>query len=87
MATNANVSFEDWEAEQMKDPEFRAAVEALEPVYQAELAKLRITYGIGGTCTCRTPNKVYSKSSCESCWTCGNCGLFGGCDNEYWWEG
>jgi len=35
-----NIRFEDWEAEQMQDPEFRAAVEKLEPVYQVE--RLRI---------------------------------------------
>ena len=33
-------TLEEWEAEQMKDPEFRAACEALEPEYQ--LARLRI---------------------------------------------
>ncbi|MCC7355843.1 MAG: helix-turn-helix transcriptional regulator, partial [Anaerolineae bacterium] len=35
---------EDWEAERMKDPEFRAAAEALEPAYQ--LARLRILRGL-----------------------------------------
>lgn len=34
------IKFEDWEAERMKDPEFRAAWERLEPAYQAE--RLRI---------------------------------------------
>jgi len=29
-----NIRFEDWEAEQMRDPEFRAAAEELEPAYQ-----------------------------------------------------
>jgi hypothetical protein len=31
-----NKRFEDWQAEQMKDPEFRAAVKRLEPEFQAE---------------------------------------------------
>ena len=31
---NTNVPFEQWEAEQMQDPEFRAAVEASEAEYQ-----------------------------------------------------
>jgi transcriptional regulator with XRE-family HTH domain len=44
MTTNANVSFEDWEADQMKDPEFRAACEALEPAYQ--VARLRNIRGL-----------------------------------------
>ena len=35
-----NIRFEDWEAEQMRDPEFRAAAEELEPAYQ--VARLRI---------------------------------------------
>ena len=34
------INFEDWEAEQMRDPEFRAAAEELEPAYQ--VARLRI---------------------------------------------
>lgn len=38
--TISNVCFEDWEAEQMQDPEFRAAVEELEPAYRAE--RLRV---------------------------------------------
>jgi transcriptional regulator with XRE-family HTH domain len=38
------IRFEDWEAEQMKDPEFRAALEALEPAYQ--VARLRIEKGL-----------------------------------------
>ena len=33
-AKDANIRFEDWEAEQMRDPEFRAAAEELEPVHQ-----------------------------------------------------
>ena len=38
------IRFEDWEAEQMRDPEFRAAVEELEPAYQ--VARLRIMRGL-----------------------------------------
>jgi transcriptional regulator with XRE-family HTH domain len=41
---NKNIRFEDWEAEQMQDPEFRAAAEALEPAYQ--VARLRILRGL-----------------------------------------
>jgi len=44
MTANTNIRFEDWEAEQMKDPEFRAAVEELEPAYQ--VARLRIMRGL-----------------------------------------
>jgi len=44
MTTNTNISFEDWEADQMKDPEFRAAAEELEPAYQ--VARLRIMRGL-----------------------------------------
>ena len=44
MTTNTNISFEDWEAGQMKDPEFRAAAEELEPAYQ--VARLRIMRGL-----------------------------------------
>ena len=40
----ANSRFEDWEAEQMRDPEFRAAAEELEPAYQ--VARLRIIRGL-----------------------------------------
>ena len=29
-----NIRFEDWEADQMRDPEFRAAAKELEPAYQ-----------------------------------------------------
>jgi len=36
--------FEDWEARQMQDPEFRAAAEELEPAYQ--VARLRILRGL-----------------------------------------
>ena len=41
MTTDANIRFEDWEAEQMKDPEFRAAVKELEPEYQAAREEYR----------------------------------------------
>ena len=34
-----NINFDDWEAEQMRDPEFRAAAEELEPAYQSERIK------------------------------------------------
>ena len=44
MTANTNIRFEDWEADQMKDPEFRAAVEELEPAYQ--VARLRILRGL-----------------------------------------
>lgn len=39
-----NIRFEDWEAQQMQDPEFRAKAEALEPAYQ--VARLRILRGL-----------------------------------------
>ena len=38
---SANIRFEDWEAQQMQDPEFRAAAEALEPAYQVALLRMR----------------------------------------------
>jgi transcriptional regulator with XRE-family HTH domain len=44
MNTISNIRFEDWEAEQMQDPAFRAAVEELEPAYQ--IARLRIMRGL-----------------------------------------
>lgn len=31
----ANILFDDWEAEKMRDPEFRAIAEELEPAYEA----------------------------------------------------
>ena len=31
---NLNIRFEDWESEQMQDPEFRAIVENLEPAHR-----------------------------------------------------
>lgn len=39
-----NIRFEDWEAEQMRDPEFRAAAEELEPAYQ--VARMRMLRGL-----------------------------------------
>jgi transcriptional regulator with XRE-family HTH domain len=39
-----NISFEDWEAEQLNDPEFREALEELEPAYQ--VARLRMLKGL-----------------------------------------
>jgi transcriptional regulator with XRE-family HTH domain len=44
MTARTTVRFEDWEAEQMQDPGFRAAVEELEPAYQ--VARLRIMRGL-----------------------------------------
>jgi uncharacterized damage-inducible protein DinB len=38
------MSLEEWEAEQMQDPEFVAALAALEPAYQA--ARRRILRGL-----------------------------------------
>jgi len=35
------ISFEDWEVKQMQDPEFRAAVEALEDEYQTDALRIR----------------------------------------------
>jgi hypothetical protein len=43
-SNNANLRFENWEAEQMKDRGFRAAVEELESAYQ--VARLRIMRGL-----------------------------------------
>jgi len=39
----ANIRFEDWEAEKMRDPEFRAAAEELEPAYQVARLTLLLT--------------------------------------------
>lgn len=39
-----NIRFEDWEAQRMRNPEFRAAAEELEPSYQ--VACLRIKRGL-----------------------------------------
>lgn len=44
MTARANIHFEDWEAEQMRDPEFRAATEELEPAHQ--VTRLRIMRGL-----------------------------------------
>jgi predicted transcriptional regulator len=41
---NENIRLEDWKAEQMQDPEFRAALEELEPAYQ--VARLRMEKGL-----------------------------------------
>jgi transcriptional regulator with XRE-family HTH domain len=41
---NEKIRFEDWEAQQMQDPEFRAAAEELEPAYQ--VARLRMLRGL-----------------------------------------
>jgi len=41
---STNIRFEDWEAEQMQNPAFRAAAEELEPAYQ--VARLRIMRGL-----------------------------------------
>ena len=38
---------DEWEAKQMRDPEFRAAIEELEPAYQ--VARLRIMRGLTQT--------------------------------------
>ncbi len=43
----STVRFEDWEAEQLQDPQFREAIEALEPGYQ--VARLRIQKGLTQT--------------------------------------
>ena len=39
-----NLDFDDWLAEEMQDPEFRRAYEALEPAYQ--VARLRLKQGL-----------------------------------------
>ena len=44
MSATSTIRFEDWKAEQMRDPTFRAAVEALEPAYQ--IARMRILRGL-----------------------------------------
>ena len=41
---SANIRFEDWEAQEMQDPEFRAAARDLEPAYQ--VARLRMLRGL-----------------------------------------
>lgn len=59
MSARANIRFEDWEAEQMRDPEFRAAAEELEPAYQ--VARLRIIRGLTQE---ELAEKVGTKQSC-----------------------
>jgi transcriptional regulator with XRE-family HTH domain len=44
MVRKNRIRFEDWEAEKLKDAEFQAATEELEPGYQ--IARLRILMGI-----------------------------------------
>ena len=44
MSAVRNIPFEEWEARKMENPEFRAAVEELEPAYQ--VARLRIIQGL-----------------------------------------
>ena len=41
---NKTIRFDDWEAEQLQDPEFHAAASELEPAYQ--IARLRILRGL-----------------------------------------
>jgi len=45
------IDFEDWEAERMRDPEFRAACEALEPEYQAARRKILANLAAKGLIT------------------------------------
>jgi DNA-binding XRE family transcriptional regulator len=47
MARKGLTRFEDWEAEKLKNPDFVAPVEALEPGYQ--IARLRILRGLTQT--------------------------------------
>jgi DNA-binding XRE family transcriptional regulator len=47
MANKKLPRFEDWEAEKIKDPNFAAAAEELEPGYQ--IARLRISRGLTQT--------------------------------------
>ena len=42
--TFETIRFDDWEAEQLQDPEFQAAASELEPAYQ--IARLRILRGL-----------------------------------------
>ena len=39
-----NINFDDWEAEQMLDPEFRAAAEELESAYQIARRLLQLLH-------------------------------------------
>ena len=43
----SNIRFEDWETEQLQDPEFREITESMEPGYQ--VARLRIQRGLTQT--------------------------------------
>ncbi|GAF88207.1 unnamed protein product [marine sediment metagenome] len=69
MSTSANIRFEDWEAEQMKDPELRAALEELEPAYR--LDRLRIMRGMADwwvtcdQCDSRYPLSPYGVPASE----------------------
>jgi predicted transcriptional regulator len=40
----SNIRFEDWEAQQLEDPEFREIAESLEPGHQ--VARLRLQRGL-----------------------------------------
>jgi predicted transcriptional regulator len=44
MSHISKITFEDWQKEQLKDPEFVAAMRELEPGYQ--IARLRIQRGL-----------------------------------------
>lgn len=47
MTPISNVTFEDWQKEKLRDPEFAAEVQSLEPGYQ--IARLRIARGLTQT--------------------------------------
>jgi DNA-binding XRE family transcriptional regulator len=47
MTPVSTYTFEDWQKEQLRDPEFVAEVQALEPGYQ--IARLRIAHGLTQT--------------------------------------
>ena len=44
MSDIKNISFEEWAARKLENPEFHAAAEELEPAYQ--IARLRIMQGL-----------------------------------------
>ena len=44
MSDRRNITFEEWEARKIQSPEFRAALEELEPAYQ--VARLRMLRGL-----------------------------------------
>jgi transcriptional regulator with XRE-family HTH domain len=44
MTPPQTLRFEDWESEKMRDPQFRAAAQALEPAYQ--VTRLRLQKGL-----------------------------------------